>query len=260
MEAAKRSPGRLRAWLAPWLSELGGEPGLVLLGGSALLVLSHHQGAINYSRQVLGDRFDGHPWAATLGHFYWFGASVFFYLVAPLLLSLVFRGQGARRYGLGLGDWRAGLKVAGLFLLVMLPITAVASQLEAFKGQYPLAGGAAWLEATPAGNVPSYRLFITYELAYVGYFVAWEFFFRGWMLFGLLPTLGKTGAVLGPVAPFVLMHLGKAEPEALGSIIAGVALGLLALRTRSIWYGVLVHGTIAVWMDVLSARAYLPRL
>jgi membrane protease YdiL (CAAX protease family) len=260
VEAAPRSPGRLRAWLGPWLSGLGGEPAVVLLGGSALLVISHHQGATNYWREVLGTRFDSHPWVGTMGHFYWFGASVFFYLLVPLLLSLVFRGEGVRRYGLGLGDWRAGLKVAGLFLLVMLPITAVAAQTEAFRGQYPLAGGAAWLEATPAGNVPSYRLFIAYELAYVAYFVAWEFFFRGWMLYGLLPTFGKAGAVLGPIAPFVLMHLGKSEPEALGSVVAGVALGLLSLRTRSIWYGVLVHATIAVWMDVLSARAYLPRL
>jgi membrane protease YdiL (CAAX protease family) len=53
------------------------------------------------------------------------------------------------------------------------------------------------------------------------------------------------------------MHLGKAELEALGSIAAGIALGVLALRTRSFWYGVLIHGVVAVWMDWLSSREYL---
>jgi membrane protease YdiL (CAAX protease family) len=57
------------------------------------------------------------------------------------------------------------------------------------------------------------------------------------------------------------MHMGKAEPEALGSIVAGVALGVLALRTRSFWYGVLVHASVAVWMDLLSASpALFPKL
>ena len=52
-------------------------------------------------------------------------------------------------------------------------------------------------------------------------------------------------------------RLGKAEIEAMGSIVAGIALGILALRTRSFWYGVAIHGVIAVWMDWLSARSAL---
>jgi membrane protease YdiL (CAAX protease family) len=71
------------------------------------------------------------------------------------------------------------------------------------------------------------------------------------MVNGLLPKFGRAGAILIPVAPFAVMHLGKAEPEALGSIVAAIALGVLALRTRSFWYGFFVHGAVAVWMDVL---------
>jgi membrane protease YdiL (CAAX protease family) len=100
----------------------------------------------------------------------------------------------------------------------------------------------------------SWTLFLIYELGYFAYFVGWEFFFRGWMLNGLLPTFGRAGALLIPVAPFAVMHLGKAEVEALGSIVAGLALGLLALRTRSFWYGAAVHGIVAVFMDCLAVR------
>jgi len=108
---------------------------------------------------------------------------------------------------------------------------------------------------SPPGGKPyvSVKLFVLYEALYFLYFVGWEFLFRGWMLNGLLPTFGRAGALLIPMLPFAIMHLGKAELEALGSIVAGLALGVLALRTRSFWYGAALHGLIAVWMDVLSA-------
>ena len=79
------------------------------------------------------------------------------------------------------------------------------------------------------------------------------------MLNGLLPKMGRAGALLLPIAPFAVMHLGKAELEALGSIVAALALGILALRTRSFWYGAMIHATVAVFMDWLSARSYLLR-
>jgi len=123
-------------------------------------------------------------------------------------------------------------------------------------------GANAYTLSLPGGKTEvSLGLFLIYELGYLTYFVGWEFFFRGWMLNGLLPKFGRAGAILIPVAPFAVMHLGKAEPEALGSVVAGVALGILALRTRSFWYGVFVHAAVAIWMDFLSAGpALFPKL
>ena len=235
--------------LRPWLRELGGEPTVVLCGASALLVVSHYQGSNGAFQTYFAGRFDTHPAVNALGYFWWFGMSLVLYLGLPLLLAYATRGSFHRRYGLGLGDVRVGLAITGLFLAVMLPLTAWASTLSAFKGQYPLAGNAAVL----LGGKVSVPLFVAYEAAYFAYFVSWEFFFRGWMLNGLLPTWGRGPAILVQMAPFVVMHLGKPELEALGSIVAGIALGVLALRTRSMWYGALIHGVIAVWMDVLSA-------
>ena len=241
--------------LKAWLRDLGGEPTVIICGGSALLIISHYQGATHSMRSIFGNRFDAHPANGALTHFYWFAASLILYLVMPLLLSIATRGSFHRKYGMGLGDWRAGLKVTGAFLLVMLPAVYVASTMKAFQGMYPLAGVAAYT-LQPAGGVAkiSWTLFLLYELGYFAYFIGWEFLFRGWMLNGLLPTFGRAGALLIPVAPFAVMHLGKAEIEALGSIVAGVALGLLALRTRSFWYGALVHGIVAVFMDCLAVK------
>jgi membrane protease YdiL (CAAX protease family) len=54
--------------------------------------------------------------------------------------------------------------------------------------------------------------------------------------------------------PFAVMHLGKAELETLGSIIAAIALGILSVRTRSFLYGALIHATVAIWMDWLASK------
>lgn len=239
---------RLRAYL----DGLGGEPAVIICGASALLVISHYQGSAGYFRGLVGPRFDAHPANGAFGHLWWFGSSLFLYLVMPLVLAKATRGSFHRGYGLGLGDWRAGLAISALFLAVMVPAVVVASRLDAFKGMYPLAGNGAFMLSEGGKATPSVKLFLVYELGYFLYFVGWEFLFRGWMLNGLLKAWGRAPAILVQVAPFAIMHLGKAELEALGSVIAGVALGILALRTRSFWYGALIHGVIAVFMDCLS--------
>lgn len=238
--------------------ELGGEPTVVICGASAILVIGHYQAATTYFRAIFGDRFDHHPAAAALPYFYWFAASLLLYLLVPLALSFATRGSFTRGYGLGMGDVKAGATWSALLLAVMLPAAYIAAQLKTFEGQYPLAGQGAftWTPPGTQGEV-SAKLFLVYEAGYLLYFAGWEFLFRGWMLNGLLPRFGRAGAVLIQTAPFAVMHLGKPELEALGSVLAGVALGVLALRTRSFWYGAFLHGAVAVWMDVLASRTYL---
>ena len=93
--------------------------------------------------------------------------------------------------------------------------------------------------------------FLLWEAFYVLQFFALEFFFRGFLLQGLKRYVGAY-AVFFMAVPYCMIHFGKPMPETLGAIIAGVALGTLALRTGSIWSGVLIHASVAVSMDVLS--------
>lgn len=240
-----------------WLRELGGEASIVLIGAATFLTLAHYQGSTAFFRRTFGADFAGHALASTLPYFWWFLSSAIFYVAMPLLLSRATGGSFTRRYGLGLGDWRAGFSITALFLVVMLPIVWIAAQTPTFAGHYPLAGRAAYTAMTKPEATRTLTLFLAYEAAYCAYFISWEFFFRGWMLHGLLKAWGRGPALLVQMVPFALMHFGKPQPEALGSIIAGLALGILALRTRSFWYGAILHAAIAVWMDVLAAFPYL---
>ena len=79
------------------------------------------------------------------------------------------------------------------------------------------------------------------------------------MVGALRRTMGA-GAIFAMAVPYCMIHYGKPYFEAQGAIVAGVVLGSLAMRTRSIYAGFLVHITVAVSMDLLSLwkRGALP--
>jgi len=64
-------------------------------------------------------------------------------------------------------------------------------------------------------------------------------------------TMGSA-AIFVMAVPYCMIHYGKPYLEAHGAIVAGVVLGSLAMRTRSIYAGFLLHITVAVGMDLLS--------
>ncbi|MFB3042620.1 MAG: hypothetical protein ACE1ZS_12575, partial [Candidatus Poribacteria bacterium] len=49
-----------------------------------------------------------------------------------------------------------------------------------------------------------------------------------------------------------VMHYSKPFPEAMGSIFAGLLLGVVAFETRSFIYGAAIHWFVAPTMDVLA--------
>jgi len=77
-----------------------------------------------------------------------------------------------------------------------------------------------------------------------------EAFFRGFLLFGLYPRLGRY-AIWAMVIPYTMIHFGKPMPETFAAIVAGYALGHLALRSRSFVWGWMLHWSVAITMDVL---------
>ncbi|HEU4536005.1 MAG TPA: CPBP family intramembrane glutamic endopeptidase, partial [Polyangiaceae bacterium] len=87
-----------------------------------------------------------------------------------------------------------------------------------------------------------------------------EFFFRGFLLHGCRRRFGPY-AIFVMVVPYCMIHYGKPYLEANGAVLAGVVLGTLAMKTRSIYAGLCVHVAVALGMDVavLTARGGLPR-
>ena len=59
-------------------------------------------------------------------------------------------------------------------------------------------------------------------------------------------------AIFVMVVPYNMIHYGKPFLEANAAIVAGVILGTLALKTRSIWCGFLIHVSVAISMDLAA--------
>ncbi len=79
--------------------------------------------------------------------------------------------------------------------------------------------------------------------------MGWEFFFRGFMQFGLRGALGNWNAILVQTLASCLVHIGKPAGETYGAIVAGVVWGLIVFRARSLWAVLLMHWALGVALD-----------
>lgn len=178
-----------------------------------------------------------HLWRRSL----WAWGVAFFYCVPTYLYA---------RYALGLRLADLGFQLKGLlkhlplyifFFGVVFPFVVYFSDDPHFLKTYPL--------AKVAGK--SWPFLIIWSISYAAQFVGVEFFFRGFLLFGPLRVLGPWVVPL-MVVPYCMLHFEKPGLESLGSVVAGTTLGVVALRTRSIYAGILIHVAVAWSMDWLS--------
>ena len=178
-------------------------------------------------------------------YIYWFIGDFFTFFILPLLIVIFFLKDRPGNFGLRVGDFKPGLRISFYFILIMIVITWFVSSSSSFGETYPL------LQRTKE----SWNLFFVYEAGLFLYVFAWEFIWRGFMLFGLEEKFGFY-AVLIQMVPFVILHNGKPYIETFCAIIGGIALGILAFRTRSFLYCVIVHISVMFTVDLLSVLRY----
>lgn len=188
------------------------------------------------------------PYFGLYPHLWWAGITILLYLPIPLLIVKGLFRHRLRDYGLTLVVKQQHLLLYGAMLLIMAPIVLYASTRADFVNIYPFYRGAVM---APAGAV------LAWELAYAIQFIALEFFFRGFLVLGLERHIGRC-AVWVAMVPYCMIHYHKPPLEAFAAIIAGILLGEVARRTRSILGGVLVHLCVALSMDALALARLRP--
>ena len=172
---------------------------------------------------------------------YWFiGDFGLLFLIPILIIKFIFR-ERISLFGLKRGDYLFGLKIAGTACIIMIVIIWFVSAIPSFSESYP----------TLSSARENWMAFMFFEAALLLYMLAWEFIWRGYMLFGLEEKFGYY-TVLVQMLPFVILHNGKPVLETFGAIIGAVALGVLALRTRSVFYGIIIHFSTLFTMDIIS--------
>jgi hypothetical protein len=146
-------------------------------------------------------------------------------------------------------DFRPYLLLLGL----MLPLVAAASFDPSFIRYYPTLRPE---RLQTLESLPPWAAALLYEAVYSLDFLWEEWLMRGFFILGLAGVLGR-GAVMPMAMVYCFRHFAKPFGEALSSIFGGYILGVLALRSRSILGGVLIHVGIALMMEL---AAYLQHL
>lgn len=188
----------------------------------------------------------GRWWGPLLPFVWWSGGLALVWIAAPSVLAgrLGFSAVGL---GWGLRGLRSKIWIYALLLLPVELGIVWASRQPGFLATYPM--------LRPEQLIWwSWSVLLLYWLLYAVQFICVEFFFRGFLLFTLEGRLGRA-AIGVMVVPYCMIHYHKPLPEVFGAIVAGLVLGWLALETRSIWGGALLHVAVALSMDVAAIAA-----
>jgi membrane protease YdiL (CAAX protease family) len=238
-------------------------PVVALAMCAVILTLQEYYGGRAYFDQAI------RPWLAAIevlhpnvlrfakydelyGFAWWVLARVVGYAVVPFLVWKIafprdsLLDMGLRTHGFFKHTW-----IYAIFLAVVLPALVVVSRQPDFGSYYPFY----------RNSSRSVYDLLAWEAMYFLQFFALEIFFRGFWLGALRRSFGS-GAIFAMAVPYCMIHYGKPFLEANGAIVAGIALGSLSMKTKSIYQGFLVHITVAGLMDflALSHRSALPHV
>jgi hypothetical protein len=209
---------------------------------------------------------------------YWSRFALSFLLLglAPAGLASAFRERPAD-LGLRLDAPILGKPLFWLAVPAALALGAFGAATSALGSFYPysrdLVGRVREAGAGPLlGHLAAYAFL---------YYVPWEFFFRGFLLFpfalaaeralraggaGTPSDSSRDGAmilaaaVLFQTIPSTLLHIGHPFSELAEAVLAGIVFGILAWRTRSIVPGLILHAALGIGTDcfvVLKGAGYL---
>jgi membrane protease YdiL (CAAX protease family) len=199
---------------------------LIVVSTLLLMIDSYHAQLASWAKWIPG-------WSATNLSTKIIDRTLLYLIIPMLIVLLVFR-QNPGEFGFTFGDWKAGIILTLGGVILSAPLLWLVGHRDAMMQNYykPLVPGLPWNTLLD--------LF------------SWEFFFRGWLLFGFAHKFGPEAIWLQAV-PFALAHIGKPEVETLSTIFGGFAFGWVAWRTKSFIYPLLIHWFVSSFTIIIAA-------
>lgn len=148
-------------------------------------------------------------------------------------------------------EWRT-LKPYFFVLMLVAPLVIAASFFPDFQRAYPQYKPWNYPQVFGFSIVKQAAIF---EMCYSTGFVAVEAVFRGALSMTMIKIMGPR-AVLAMASFYCVFHFGKPAGEAVGAFFGGYALGVLAIHSRSILGGLIVHLGVAMLMETMGYLHY----
>ncbi len=134
--------------------------------------------------------------------------------------------------------WIGGL--SALIIFMTSRSTRAADNLE----QYPEIRTRVW----------SKKLLYWSGLSWMGYLVAYELMFRGFLLFSCVRAFGVWPAIIINTSIYALVHVPKNAKEGIGAIPLGLLLCIITLQTGTLWVALVVHWVLSLANEWFSLK------
>lgn len=161
---------------------------------------------------------------------------VFFLGIVPIITVFVAFDKELSFYGISSDN----LLLSTYWILGLSPLMVLMNYLNCKKADnlamYPQIRVNNW----------SGKLVFNSAITWIAYLLAYEFLFRGYLLFVTLDYLGVWPAIAINASIYALVHVYKGIKEAYGAIPLGVVLCLITIQTGNIWVAFFVHVVLAL--------------
>ncbi|MCP5101678.1 MAG: CPBP family intramembrane metalloprotease [Chloroflexi bacterium] len=162
---------------------------------------------------------------------------VWYFIIPVLVITLLFR-EPVSGFGFKVGNWRVGLMWTAGACIGMAIILWFVARTPGMQQYYNARAPRAMWRLIFQNGV---ELF------------AWEFIWRGLMLFAFARAFGPGPAIFLQAVPFAFMHLGKPEVETLSTIFGGAGFGFIAWQSESFIYPWLIHWFITSFTMLIAS-------
>ena len=171
---------------------------------------------------------------------------VLFFGIIPLAtISLLFE-KGIESYGIS----SANMLTSIYWILGLSPLLITMNYFNCKKednlSMYPQIRVKEW----------DTQLLLLSAFSWIAYLLAYEFMFRGYLLFVSVEYLGVWPAIALNIAIYALVHVPKGIKEAVGALPLGVVLGIITIQTGNIWVAFVVHIVLALSNEWFSLKAH----
>ncbi|MBW8051175.1 MAG: CPBP family intramembrane metalloprotease [Cytophagales bacterium] len=128
---------------------------------------------------------------------------------------------------------------------IIIPINLVHARKQDNVKIYPQIRAKKW----------TIKLILINVFTWAAYLFAYEFLFRGFLLFSCMPALGICPAIAINTAIYSLVHIPKGIKETLGAIPFGILLCIITFDTGTIWAAFFIHLILAISNDLIAIYA-----
>lgn len=161
---------------------------------------------------------------------------MFFFGIAPLIITIFILKKGIAQFGIHFLNFYTSLLWTLGCIVLIVPMSYFAAKKADNLAIYPQIRKPEW----------STGLLILSTITWIMYLAAYEFMFRGFLLFGLAHYFGVLVSITINVAFYSLMHIPKGMKETLGAIPFGIILCLLTIKTGTLWIALCAHISLAL--------------